>query len=123
MLRMSAPSHSTWCEPGLANTLTAAAALKSKFIADFQLVDSQKVGREMKLRVRRVKPFARSDYGRMKYRSSGAPKIKASAVTYSVRLMCSYQHQGELNFTLRHFTKFFQLIFFLYNAYQNVSSS
>jgi hypothetical protein len=51
--------------------------LKSKFIADFQLVDSQKVGREMKLRVRRVKPFARSDYGGMKYRRSTAPKIKA----------------------------------------------
>jgi hypothetical protein len=71
---------STWCEAGFANTLLAVSALKSKFIADFQLVDSQKVGREMKLRVRRVKPFARSDYGGMKYRRSTAPKIKASVV-------------------------------------------
>jgi hypothetical protein len=68
------PTFSICCEQRLANTRTAVAALKSKFIADFQLVDSQKVGREMKLRVRRVKPFARSDYGRMKYMRSRAPK-------------------------------------------------
>jgi hypothetical protein len=68
------PAFLMSCEQCFANTRTAVAPFKSKFIADFQLVDSQKVGREMKLHVSRVKPFARSDYGRMKYMRSRGPK-------------------------------------------------